>query len=72
YDAAQTRDQVKPVEVDVELGNMYTKEIEAFGRAVCGEGEIPVTAQDAIASQKAIEAVYESSASGRTICLGVK
>lgn len=58
YDAAQDRGEIKPLEVNVEFGNMYTKEIEAFGRAVAGEGEIPVTAADAIASQKAIEALY--------------
>ncbi|MBO4979975.1 MAG: Gfo/Idh/MocA family oxidoreductase [Clostridia bacterium] len=58
YDAAQNRSLVKPIPISVEFGNMYTKEIEAFGRAVRGEGEIPVTAADAILSQKAIEDVY--------------
>ena len=58
YDAAQNRSTVQPIPVSVEFGNMYTKEIEAFGRAVRGEGEIPVTAADAILSQKAIEDVY--------------
>ncbi len=58
YDASQNRGEIKPLEINVEFGNMYTKEIEAFGRAVAGEGEIPVTARDAILSQKAIEALY--------------
>ena len=40
---------------------MYTKEIEAFGKAVMGECEIPVTAKDAIMSQKLIEASYISN-----------
>ena len=61
YDAAQNRTTVQPIEVSVTFGNMYTKEIEAFGRAVRGEGEIPVTAADAILSQKAIEDVYASA-----------
>lgn len=67
YDAAQDRNEIKPLEINVEFGNMYTKEIEGFGRAVLGEGDIPVTAEDAILSQKAIEAVYESSASGKSV-----
>ncbi len=61
YDANQDRGEVKPMELDLELGNMYTKEIEAFGKAVAGEIEIPITAKDAIMSQKVIEAAYESS-----------
>ncbi len=63
YDANQERGEVKPLDIEVEFGNMYTKEIEAFGKAVKGEGEIPVTAADAIMSQKVIEASYESNKS---------
>lgn len=59
YDAQQNRNAVKPIPISVTFGNMYTKEIEAFGRAVLGEGEIPVTAKDATLSQKAIEDVYK-------------
>ncbi len=69
YDAGQIRNEVQPVDIDVKTGNMYTKEIELFGRAIEGKGEIPVTAADAIMSQRAIEAVYESSALGKTINL---
>lgn len=61
YDAAQDRNDVAPMEINVEFGNMYTKEIEAFGKAVRGECDIPISASDAIASQKVIEAAYESS-----------
>ena len=63
YDANQNRDEVAPLDVKVEFGNMYTKEIEAFGKAVAGEAEVAITAQDAIASQKVIEAAYESCTS---------
>ncbi len=63
YDANQNRESVVPMEIAVTFGNMYTKEIEGFGRAVAGEGEVPVTAADAIASQKVIEAAYTSCAS---------
>ena len=58
YDAQQNRSTVEPIPVSVTFGNMYTKEIEAFGKAVLGEGEIPVKAEDAIRSQKAIEDIY--------------
>ncbi|MBO5733788.1 MAG: Gfo/Idh/MocA family oxidoreductase [Clostridia bacterium] len=63
YDANQDRGEVAPLEVNVEFGNMYTKEIESFGRAVAGEAPVAITAADAIASQKVIEAAYESCAS---------
>ncbi|MBO5306214.1 MAG: Gfo/Idh/MocA family oxidoreductase, partial [Clostridia bacterium] len=58
YDAEQNRSTVKPMPIEVTFGNMYTKEIECFGKAIAGEGKIPVTAEDAILSQKAIEDVY--------------
>ncbi len=58
YDAQQNRSTVKPIILENSGGNMYRKEIEAFGRAISGEGEIPVSAQDAILSQKAIEMIY--------------
>ena len=61
YDANQDRNEVTPVDICVEFGNMYTKEIEAFGRAVMGECEVPITAKDAIMSQKIVEAAYQSN-----------
>ena len=61
YDAMQNRQMAEPVELKVEFGNMYTKEIEGFGRAVRGEGDIPVTVCDAIKAQKVVEASYKSS-----------
>jgi predicted dehydrogenase len=64
YDANQNRSaDVKPLELDVTFGNMYTKEIEGFGRAVRGECPIPVTGSDGIASQRVIETAYKTSAS---------
>ena len=61
YDANQDREEIKPLEINVDFGNMYTKEIEAFGKAINGECKIPVTAKDAIMSQKVIEASYTSN-----------
>lgn len=69
YDALQDRQEVVTKEVTVTFGDMYTKEIEAFGRAVTGEGEIPITAADAIASQKIVEAAYQSNAEKKYVDL---
>ncbi len=62
YDANQNRNDVVPMDVTVEFGNMYTKEIESFGKAVAGEADVAITAHDAIQSQKVIEAAYNSNA----------
>lgn len=43
-----------------ESGNMYTKETELFASCILNGTDVPVTAMDAIANQKAVEAVYES------------
>lgn len=58
YDASQSRSTVTPTSLDVTFGNMYQKEVEAFGEAILGKRDIPVSAKDAICSQKAIEALY--------------
>lgn len=58
YDAQQNRSTVDPITLNGASGNMYTKEVEAFGRAVLDQDEIPVTAKDALLSQKAIEDLY--------------
>ncbi|MBR6633933.1 MAG: Gfo/Idh/MocA family oxidoreductase [Clostridia bacterium] len=68
YDANQNRDTFNAAQVMVEFGNMYTKEITEFGKAVAGERDIPITVQDAIASQKVIESAYISSADKKYQC----
>lgn len=60
YDATQERNTTKPMKIDVEFGNMYTKEIEAFGNAILNNSPVPVTAEEAIFNQKIVEAVYKS------------
>ena len=67
YDASQARSGAEPVSLTGGGGNLYTKEIEAFGRAVLGECGVPVPALDAILSQQAVEAAYRSSASGQVV-----
>ncbi len=60
YDAAQNRAPAQPLEINVEFGNMYTKEIESFGRSILDGQEIQVPAEDAIQVQKVMYAAYES------------
>lgn len=59
YDAAQNRSTSGSVNIEVAFGNMYQKETEAFSEAVRGERDVPVSAKDAILSQKAIEDLYK-------------
>ncbi len=61
YDAQQDRSLVEPVEIKVEFGNMYTKEIEAFSNAVILDTEPPVNGKDTIINQKIIDAVYKNN-----------
>ena len=60
YDAGQTRSLVEPVELKVSFGNMYTKEIDAFAKAVINNTAPPVNGRNTLLVQKVIEAVYEN------------
>ena len=61
YDAQQDRSLVEPVELEVEFGNMYTKEIDAFADAIRNGSEPPVSGKGTLSVQKIIEAVYTSN-----------
>ena len=61
YDAAQNREELVPVKLDVEFGNMYTKEVESFGNAIINDTEPAITAEDAIFVQNLVERAYASS-----------
>lgn len=61
YDAQQDRSLVEPVEVTVEFGNMYTKEIEAFAAALLNGTEPPVNGRNTLLNQRVIEAVYRTN-----------
>ena len=69
YDAKQNRADVAPVNITAEFGNMYTKEIEAFGRSVLYGTEVDVPGSDALQVQRGIEAALESGRSGKFILL---
>lgn len=54
--------------IEVELGNMYTKEIDAFSVAYAeGSKVAPVTADDAILNQKIIEVGYKAAKERRAL-----
>jgi predicted dehydrogenase len=61
YDAAQNKQAFEAQSLSVELGNMYTKEIENFGDAILGRAALVSPAADAVYVQKVVEAAYESS-----------
>jgi len=67
YDAKQERVDVRPIEVDLEFGNMYAKEIESFGRSVLSGAPLEVPGEDAAQVQRVIEAIYRSNRENRTI-----
>jgi predicted dehydrogenase len=58
YDAQQDRSLVEPIKLEVEFGNMYTKELDAFSNAIISGEEPPVNGKNTIAVQKIIESVY--------------
>jgi len=60
YDAQQSRSTVEPIELKVEFGNMYTKEIDAFAQAVINNTEPPVNGRNTLSVQKIIDAVYNN------------
>jgi predicted dehydrogenase len=60
YDANQNRNQVKPLDVPVTFGNMYTKEIESFSNSILTGAPIQVPMSDALYVQRIVTAAYES------------
>lgn len=61
--------EMKSESVDFHIRNMYTKEIEAFSKAILDNTEVPVSAEDGIYAQKVVEAIYESAEKGIKIVL---
>ncbi len=60
YNAQQDRNDVVPFEINVEFGNMYTKEIESFSNVVINDLKPEVTAEEAINVQKIVEGAYRA------------
>ncbi len=67
YDAQQDKKDGESEHVEVELGNMYAREIESFGRSVLEGIPVEVPVEEAVQVQKVIEAAYESSADDKFV-----
>lgn len=61
YNAAQDRVDVEPVEIDAELGDMYTRQIENFGESIIDNKPIAVSGEDGLRVQRLCELAYKSS-----------
>lgn len=64
YDAAQDKVTAQKDDVDVELGNMYAKEIASFSRSILEGTPVECPGSAAVQVQRVIEAAYKSSAEG--------
>ncbi|MBI4571605.1 MAG: hypothetical protein HY723_06605, partial [Chloroflexi bacterium] len=62
----------KPVSVPVQRGEPLRAELAAFLRAARGETPPPVTADDAIAAMRVVEAIIESARCGETVRLAAR
>ncbi len=64
YDAKQDHNDVAPLDIRVDSGNMYAKEIESFGNSILNGTSVEVPVEDGLQVQKVIELAYESSRLG--------
>ena len=60
-DKVTLRSSVKGEQLDVEFGNMYTREIESFGNSILNNLPLEVPASDAVQVQRVMEAAYRSN-----------
>ena len=49
------------MKVDVEFGNMYTKEIESFSKSILDGTLVEVPAEDEVQVQEVIQSAYRTS-----------
>ncbi len=61
YDAQQNNNNVEPIKIDVEFGNMYTKEIESFSNSILNGATVEVPAEDAVQVQNVIQSAYRAT-----------
>lgn len=69
YDAQQDKKDGKKEQIEVEFGNMYTREIESFCNSILNDLPIEVPAEDAIRVQRIMEAAYQSNDTASVITL---
>lgn len=61
YDAQQDSNNVEPIKIDVEFGNMYTKEIKSFSNSIINGTPVEVPAEDAVQVQNVIQSAYRAT-----------
>ena len=61
YDAQQDKKDGARETIEVEFGNMYTREVESFSNSILTGAPVEVPATDAVQVQKVMEAAYRSS-----------
>lgn len=61
YDPLQDTKEITGEQIDVELGNLYTREIYSFSNSILKNLPLEVPASEAVRVQKIIEAAYRSS-----------
>ncbi len=61
YDAQQNRNDVEAIKLDVEFGNMYTREIESFSNSILNNTEVEVPMEIGLHIQQVTDAAYRST-----------
>ena len=69
YNAQQDTVKSASEDINVQFGNMYTREIESFSDSILNNKPLEVPAEDAVYVQKVIEAAYKSNDEKKTIDL---
>jgi len=67
YDPGQARMDIAARELELEDGNLYSREIESFSDSILGGKSVEVPLEDALQVQAVIEAAYKSVRSGKSI-----
>lgn len=67
YDAQQEREASDAVNTEVLFGNLYEKEIRAFGEAVLDNAPLLTDAADSVWAQRVIETAYRAAKEGRML-----
>lgn len=67
YNAQQDAKNTQGEQLDVEFGNLYTREIESFGNSLLTGAPLEVPASDAVQVQRIMEAAYRSNNEKRVI-----
>jgi len=66
YNAAQNRTTTGAIDLSVDFGNMYEKEISSFSDSILNGTPVTVPLEDAIHVQKVVLAAYNASETGTT------